>query len=113
MLIVYVSRNEEGRGLASIEDMVDTSIQPRARTLHEKARRNTEHSYLNQYFRQEDQQKGIKQKQKWEEKQIYKRFKRQTSDFSYEKTWPKLRKEKTLERKWIPSTSSTKQHHKH
>ena len=34
----------------------------------------------------------INRKQKWEEKQLYGRFKRLTSDISHEKTWMWLRK---------------------
>ena len=35
---------------------------------------------------------AITRKQKWEEKQLYGRFKRLTSDISHEKTWTWLRK---------------------
>ena len=73
-----MSRKEGGRGLASIEDSVNTSIQ-----------------------RLEDQrntaiQKTITRKQKREEKLFHGYFMRQTSDNSYKKTWTWLRKRNIL-----------------
>ena len=37
--------------------------------------------------------KTITSKQKWEEKQLYGYFKRQTEEISYEKTWAWLRRQ--------------------
>ena len=53
----------------------------------------------------------ISRKQKWEEKQIYGRFKRLTSDISLKKTWMWLKK-RDLKRETTPPDSSTKQFYK-
>ena len=87
---VYVSR-KGGRGLASIEDNVDASIQ-RLRDYTEKrggrlitaARNNIDNTKINR--------REITRKQKCEGKQFHRRFKRLTSDISHEKTWMWLRK---------------------
>ena len=42
---LYVSRKEGGRGLASIDDSVDASIQ-----LHRKTRRKTDYGHQKQYW---------------------------------------------------------------
>ena len=82
---LYLSRKEEGRGLASIEDSVDASIQ-RFEDYKEKheggvitTTRNDNHKIDNRI--------SITRKQKWEEKQLYGRFKRLINNISYEKTW--------------------------
>ena len=50
---LYVSRKEGGRGLASIEDSVDASIQRRG--LHRKIQKRTDYSYQ-KYWQHGDQQ---------------------------------------------------------
>ena len=81
---LYMSR-KEGRRLASIRDSVDTSIQrveddilKKRRRLITATRNNTDHQSIN---------KKITGKQKWEEKQLYGPFKRQTSEISHENIW--------------------------
>ena len=88
----YVSRTEGGRGHASIEDSVDASIQrledyieKRGGKLIIATRNNTDDTRINRTT--------ITRKQKWEEKQLYGRFKRLTSNISHEKTYTWLRKE--------------------
>ena len=88
---LYVSRKEGGRGLASIEDSVDTSIQwlkdyiqKHEGGLITATRNNTKNTMNNRIT--------ITGKQKWEGKQLYVRFKRLINNFSHDKTWTCLRK---------------------
>ena len=71
---LYVSRKEGGRGLASIEDSVDASIQrfkdhvgKHEGGLFTAIRKDTDNTMNNR--------KTTTRKQKWEEKQLYERFK--------------------------------------
>ena len=87
---LYVSR-KGGRGLTSIEDSVDASIQQlednvekRGEKLITATRNKTDNTRTNRA--------EITRKQKWEEKQLYGHFKRLTSDISHEKKWTLLRK---------------------
>ena len=87
---LYVSRKEGGRGLTSVEDSVDASIQ-RLKDYIEKhegglitaSRNETENMMYNR--------KTINRKQKLEEKQLYGRFKRLITNISHDKTWTSLR----------------------
>ena len=88
---LYVSRKEGGRGLCSIVDSVDTSIQRLedyiekcGRTLITTTRNNTNNTRINRT--------AATRKQKWEEKQRYGYFKLLSSDIWDEKTWTWLRK---------------------
>ena len=88
---LYASRKEGGRGLASIEDSVDTSIhrlenyiQKHEGGLITATRHETENTMNNR--------KTITRKQKWEGKQLYGRFKRLINNISHDKTWTWLRK---------------------
>ena len=89
---LYVSRKEGGRGLASIEDSVDASIQ-RFEDYTEKhvgglitaTRNDTDNTKTNRMT--------ITRKQKWEEKQLYWRFTRLLNNISHEKNLMWLRKE--------------------
>ena len=88
---LYVSRKEGGRGLASIEDSVDASIQRLVDYIkkHEgglitATRNDTENTMNNRMT--------ITKKQKWEGKQLYGRFKRLINNISHDKTWAWLRK---------------------
>ena len=88
---LYVSRKERGRGLASIEDSVDASIQRLEDYIqkHEgglitATRNDTENTMNNRMT--------ITRKQKWEGKQLYGRFKQLINNISHEKTWTWLRK---------------------
>ena len=83
---LYVSRNEEGNGLAGIKDSVGASLQ-RHEDYIEKyegwlitaIRNDTDNAMTNRMT--------ITRKRKWEEKQLYGRFKRLISNISFEKTW--------------------------
>ena len=81
----YVSRGDGGRGCASIEDSVDTSIQRLEDCIQKHGRRLTTDARNNT---NDTRTSGttITRKQKWEEKQLYGRFKQLTSDISHEKT---------------------------
>ena len=88
---LYVSRKEGGRGLASIEDTVDASIQrledyieKHERGLITTMRRDTDNTI--------DERMTTTRKQKWEEKQLYGCFKRLINNISHQKTWTWLRK---------------------
>ena len=88
---LYVSRKKGGRGLASIEVSVDASIQrledyigKHKRGLVTAIRNNTDNTINNKMT--------ITRKQKWEEKQLYWRFKRLINNISYDKTWTWQRK---------------------
>ena len=88
---LYVSRKEGGRGLASIENSVDASIQRIEDYLgkHEgglitSIKNNTDNTIANRM--------AITRKQKWEEKQHYGRFKRLINNISHDKTRTWLRK---------------------
>ena len=88
---LYVSRKEGGRGLASIEDSVDASIQ-RLKDYIQKhegglitaTRNETENTMNNRMI--------ITRKQKWEGKQLYERFQQLINNISRDKTWTWLRK---------------------
>ena len=88
---VYVSRKEGGRGLASIENSVDLSIQRLEDYIqkHEgglitATRNNTDNTM--------DNRMTITRKQKWEGKQLCGRMKRLINNSSHDKTWILLRK---------------------
>ena len=90
---LYVSREKGGRGLASIEDSVNASIQRLEDNIekHEGGlitaiRNDTDNTMTNRMT--------ITRKQKWSEKQFYGRFKRLINNISHEKTWTWLRKGK-------------------
>ena len=72
--ILYVSRKEGGRGLASIEDSVDTSIQ-RLEDYIEKHEGELITSIRNNTDNTMDNRMTITRKQKWKEKQLYVHFK--------------------------------------
>ena len=73
---LYVSRKEGGRGLASIEDSVDASIQRLEVYIGKK--------------NEQDDKMTINRKQKWGKNNV--RFKRQLNSISHPKTWTWLRK---------------------
>ena len=89
---LYASRKEGGRGLASIEDSVDASIQQLEEYVHkheggliEGIRNDTDNTM--------DNKMTITRKQKWEGKQLSGWFKRLINNISHDKTWTWLRKE--------------------
>ena len=84
--ILYMSRKDRGRGLVSIEGGVEASIQrledyieKRGGRLIITTRSNTDDMRISRT--------EITRKQKREEKQLYGRFKRLTSNISRKKTW--------------------------
>ena len=87
---LYLSRKEGGRGLASIEDSVDASIQRLEDNIgkHERglitAIRNATDNTI-------DDRMTTTRKQKWKKKQVYDRFKR-LINISHQKNWTWLRK---------------------
>ena len=89
----YVSRKEEGRGIASIEDSVDASIQ-RLEDYIQKHDGGLITAIRNDNDNSMDHRMTITMKQKWEEKQLNGRFKRLINNISHDKIWTWLRKEK-------------------
>ena len=87
---LYVPRKEGGRGFASIEDTVDTSIQ-RLEDYIEKHERGLIMAIRNNTDNTIDNRMTKTRKQKWEGKQLYGRFKR-LINISHDKTWTWLRK---------------------
>ena len=89
---LYVPRKEGGRGLASIEDSVDTSIQ-RLEDYIEKHERGLITALRNNTDNTIDNRMTKTRKQKWEGKQLYGRLKQIINNISHEKTWTWLKKE--------------------
>ena len=85
-----VSRKERGRGLASIEDSVDASIQ-RLEDYIQKHDGGLITVIRNDTDNTMDNRMTITRKQKWEGKQLYGRSKR-LINISHDKTWIWLRK---------------------
>ena len=88
---LYVSRKEGGRGLASIDDCVDASIQ-RLEDYIEKHEGGLITAIRNNTDNMIDNRMTKTRKQKWEEKQLHVRFKRLINNISHDKTWTWLRK---------------------
>ena len=88
---LYVSKNEEGRGLASIGDSVHESKQ-RLENYIEKHERGLITAIRIDIDNTMDDRMTIARKQKWEEKQLYGRFKRLINTISQQKTKTWLRK---------------------
>ena len=88
---LYVSRKQGGRGLASIEDTVDVSIQ-RLEDYIEKHERGLITIIRIDTDNTINERMTTTRKQKWEEKQLYGRFKRLINNISHQKTWTWLRK---------------------
>ena len=88
---LYVSRKKGGRGLASIEDSIDTSIQWLEDYI-EKHKRGLITAIKNDTDNTIDDRMTTTRKQKWEEKQLYGHFKRLIDNISHQKTWTWLRK---------------------
>ena len=82
---LYVSRKEGKRGLASIEDTVDASIQ-RLEDYIEKHERGLITTIRNDTDNTINERMTTTRKQKWEGKQLYGRFKRLINNISHQKT---------------------------
>ena len=89
---IYVSRKAGGRGLASIEDSVDASVQ-RLEDYIEKHERGLITAIRIDTNNTIDNRMTITRKLKWEIKQLYGSFKRLIK-ISHQKTWTWLRKRK-------------------
>ena len=83
---LYVSRKEGGRGLASIEDSIDASIQ-RLEDYIQKHDGGLITAVRNNTDSMMDNRMIITWKQKWEGKQLYRRFKRLINNIPHQKTW--------------------------
>ena len=79
---LYVPRKEGGRGLASIEDSVDASIQ-QLENCKEKHERRLITAIRNDTDNTIDDRMTTTWKQKWEKKQLYGRFKRLINNISH------------------------------
>ena len=88
---LYVTRKEGGKGLASIEDSVDTSIQRRLEDYIEKHERGLITAIRNNTDNTIDNRMTTTRKQKWEGKQFNGRFKRLINNISHDKTRTWLR----------------------
>ena len=88
---LYVSRKEGGRGLASIEDSVDASIQ-RLEDYIQKHDGGPIIAVRNDTDNTMDNRMTITRKQKWEGKRFYGCFKQLINNISHDKTWTWLRK---------------------
>ena len=110
---LYVPRKEGERGLASIEDSVDTSIQ-RLEDYIEKHERGLISAIRNNTDNTIDNRMTRTRKQKWEGKQLHGRFKRLINNISYDKTWTWLKKKKkgNFKRETESPNGCTKQRHK-
>ena len=85
---LYTSKKEGGRGLVSIEDSVDASMQ-RLEDYIQKHEGGLMTATRNDTM---NNRMTITRKQKWEWKQLYGRFKRLINNISHDKTWTWLRK---------------------
>ena len=83
---LYISRNDGGRGLASNQDSVDTSIQNR------KHERGLITAIKKDAYNTKTNKITVIRKQKWEEKQLNGCFKQLINNILHEKTWTWLRK---------------------
>ena len=88
---LYVSRKEVERGLASIFESVDASIQ-RVEDYIDKHKRGVITAIQNDTDNAVTHRLTINKKLTWEEKRPYGRFKRLINDISHEKTWRWLSK---------------------
>ena len=88
---LYISRKHGGRGLASIDYSVDALIQ-RLEDYIDKHDRGLITVLRNDTDNTIDERMTTITKQKWEEKQLFGRFKRLINNNSHQKTWTCLRK---------------------
>ena len=111
---LYVSRKEGGRGLAGIEESVDVSIQ-RLEDYIEKLKQGLITAIRNDTDNAIDDRMTTTKKWKWEEKQLYGRFKRLINNISHQKTWTWLRKgnlKRETKERTFSFSGSTGQRHK-
>ena len=92
---LYVSRKEGARGLASIEDSVEDSVDASIQRLEEDIQKHDGGlitAIRNDNYNTMDNRMTITRKQKWEGRQLYGRFKRLINNISHDKTLIWLRK---------------------
>ena len=82
--ILYVSRRGGGKGLISIEDCIGLSIQG-LKNDNKKSKEKLIKATNNSIGNISTERKTLKKK--WEEKQLYQYFKRQTSEIAHKKIW--------------------------
>ena len=94
---LYVSRKRGGRGLTSIEDRVNASIQRHENNakkcggrLITATRNNTDNTRAS--WPEITRRQKLEEKQLYGQKQLYGYFNRQTSEIVYEKTWKEISK---------------------
>ena len=85
----YKYQEKRGRGFTCIEDSVHASIQ-RLKNYIEKHEQGLISAIRNNADNTIDNRMKITRKQKWEEKQLYERFKRLINKISHDKTWTGL-----------------------
>ena len=93
--LLYVSKKEERRGFAGIEDCVDASIKRIEDYIKKSKERwitETDNRIGNIWPDRKNKNQKENKKQKWEEKQLLWDFNRQTDGIAHEKTWRWLRK---------------------
>ena len=90
---LYMPRKEEGRGLASIEDSADTSMQ-RLEDYIKKSKYY--YSGQKQHKQHKDQQTTIIRKQNWKKKKLVDISSGNRAKSPHQKTWTWLRKGKLL-----------------
>ena len=88
---LYVPRKEGERGLTSIEDSVDASIQ-RLEDYIEKHEEGLITAIKNDTYNTMANRLTVTRKQKWEGKELSVRFKRLINNISHQKTWMWLKK---------------------
>ena len=106
---LYVSRKEGRRGLASIEDTVDASIQ-RFEDYIEKHERGLITAIRNDTDNTMDERMTTTRKQRWEGKQLNGRFKRLVNNISHQKTWTWQRKGNLKRNRILPNSSIGQRH---
>ena len=103
----YLSRKVEGRGLTNIKDSDEASIkhlQDNIKKSKERLITDTRNNTSNKII---NRKKNNFKKKKWEEKQLYRHFKRRTNLTLEDLDMAKKREPE--ERNWISSHRSTKQ----
>ena len=108
---LYVSRKKGGRGLTSIEDSVDASIQ-RLEDYIEKHERRLITTIRNDTDNTIDDRMTTTRKQKWEEKTTLWPLWTSNKQHLTPENPEQAKKKKPLERNGIPPNSSTGQRHK-
>ena len=91
IIIIIIIIKQGGRGLASIEDTVDASIQ-RLEDYREKHEKGLITTIRNDTDNTINERMTTTGKQKWKGIQLYGRFKRLIINISHQKTWTWLRK---------------------